>query len=143
MTFHLCPWFPRSSVGIHTAFQSYSCMHSHAGAWERDNDFPPLPLVPTVLRGNPYRIPILLLYAFPRGSVGTRHDFPPLPLVPSVLRGNPYRIPILLLYAFPRRSVGTRHCFVCYCYVPSLRTRFMLPWFVCLSRRKKHVDSKH
>ncbi len=54
------PWFPRSSVGTHTEAQyrhethagtGSAGLHSHAGAWERGE----ASLVPTVLRGNPYR----------------------------------------------------------------------------------------
>ncbi len=33
-------WFPCSSVGTSTGVKSKVDMHSHAGAWERDKNYP-------------------------------------------------------------------------------------------------------
>ena len=54
------------------------CMHSHAGAWERENEKT-----------------VSVMYAFPRRSVGTR-------------KTRSGQRNVCVMYAFPRRSVGTR-----------------------------------
>ena len=78
------------------------CMHSHAGAWEREM--------------------VSVMYAFPRRSVGTRKSPSPSPCshAPAWERetvsvcmhshaGAWEREMVSVMYAFPRRSVGTRN----------------------------------
>ena len=73
------------------------CMHSHAGAWERETVSVMYALYAFPRRSVGTRETVSVMYAFPRRSVGTR---------------NGQR-----MYAFPRRSVGTRNgqCNVCAC----------------------------
>ena len=96
------------------------CMHSHAGAWERGRSPPLFPRRRESITDQPIfnELTCRGLYAFPRGSVGTRKISPVIPAKhsPSFPRRQESitERPILNeltrrgLYAFPRGSVGTR-----------------------------------
>ena len=122
-------------------------MHSHAGAWERENtSLSPCSHAPAWEQET-----VSAMYAFPRRSVGTRIRFAsPCSHAPAWEQET-----VSVMYAFPRRSVGTKNtskvliscninhsgpveplwccCGLCPCcaFSPSRGERFASPLFPC------------